>query len=157
MRGLVEWCIAERIRRAVIVWACVAVLLGAAGFALATAGKGRSARAGGRALAQQLTRLTNGLRGSTASAPDTVADPSAPPTTVVTLAISVTPLDARVLLDGLPIDNPTELDRPVDNLPHELRAEAVGYSTLTRAIRLERDLTVIVDLAVTQSDVSRGR
>jgi len=136
-------------RTAAIVGVFMVVLLGAAGFVL-------SAPAGIRVVAQGWARLTDSL--SSLSAPDKPAiPPSAPPSAIITLAISVTPPEARVYLDGEPIANPTEIDRPRDKLRHELRAEADGYSALDHQIRFERDLTVSLDLAPTPSDANPSR
>lgn len=59
----------------------------------------------------------------------------------VTLHLSVTPLDARMTLDGKTIaGNPAVLRVPEDGLLHELRASGAGHEPSTRMLRYDRDL-----------------
>jgi hypothetical protein len=142
----------HRRRRRIIAWTSGALLLCAAGSTLSQAGQRGLGPTTIRDVAQQMAQVAYSLRSSPAAAPDKIAPPlSAPSSTLVALSISVTPTHARVSLDGQPIGNPTVLDRAPDRRPHELRAEAPGYRTLTRTIRLERDVTVILELAPSSS------
>ena len=68
------------------------------------------------------------------------------------LSVAVTPKEAKLYLDGEPIGNPAELERPQDTGTHELRAEAAGHRTVTRAVRFERDLSVVLELAPLQEE-----
>lgn len=66
---------------------------------------------------------------------------------VVTVSVSVSPADARLLLDGAPVTNPFTTQRPSDKQLHDLVAEAPGFATLRRSVQFERDLTVVLALA----------
>jgi hypothetical protein len=65
----------------------------------------------------------------------------------VTVSISVTPADAKLLLDGVVVTNPYSVQRPSDQAEHTLVAEASGYAPLKRNVQFERDLTVVLALA----------
>ncbi len=65
--------------------------------------------------------------------------------------ISVEPVDAELTLDGMPVSNPLTLQRRPDDLEHELVARAPGYEVLTRRVRLDRDVLVILGLSPSPS------
>jgi hypothetical protein len=64
----------------------------------------------------------------------------------VRLSISANPPETRLFLDGVPVNNPLELQRHPDDGVHALRAEARGHKPIARALRFERDLTVQLEL-----------
>ena len=60
----------------------------------------------------------------------------------------VRPPHARLFLDGAPLEgNPAGIRRRPDDKPHLLRVEAPGYTTLVRAIDLDRDVAKEFELA----------
>jgi len=69
------------------------------------------------------------------------------PAPQVTISISVSPGDARLVLDGEPVTNPFTTHRRSDKQLHSLVAEAPGYASLQRSVQFERDLTVVLALA----------
>jgi hypothetical protein len=76
-----------------------------------------------------------------------VTTPAAPVVADITISIAVSPADATLFLDGVPVSNPLLRQRRPDKALHELVAEAPGHQSLKRSIRLERDLTVMLGLA----------
>jgi hypothetical protein len=92
---------------------------------------------------------------STVTVPATAA-PAAPepvPPAVVTVTIQASPPEARLLLDGKPLDgNPFKGTLPRDGAEHALRVEASGHEPLERTLRLERDITM--SLALTREPVA---
>lgn len=61
----------------------------------------------------------------------------------VMLRISATPSNAALTVDNWPThENPVTLRLPQDDQPHEVRAVLTGYESVTRIIRLERDLSL---------------
>jgi serine/threonine protein kinase len=71
--------------------------------------------------------------------------PTAVPTSSV--RISVSPPEARLWLDEEPLDNnPFVGSRPLDALPHPLRAEAAGYETERRSLRFDADVDLTLAL-----------
>lgn len=93
------------------------------------------------------------LRGVDATEPGIVKPV---PDSLINLSISVSPADARLSFDGTPVSNPFVGQRRPDKLPHELVAEAPGYLPLKRAIKLERDLTVMLGLTLMQQAPASG-
>jgi hypothetical protein len=83
-----------------------------------------------------------------------VARVSTPAAASIALSITVTPDEAELYLDGEPIANPAELQRPKDDAVHELRAEAPGHRALTRTLRFERDLAMVLELASVQTEAT---
>jgi serine/threonine-protein kinase len=80
-----------------------------------------------------------GAAGATAAGAGAAASPA-----LVTLSINVKPQNAAVFLDDRAISPGATLPR--DDRQHELRAEAVGYETLTRTVRLNADLELQLEL-----------
>lgn len=72
---------------------------------------------------------------------------SAPPTSMSRVSIVVSPLSARVFLDGNPVPNPFISVRPRDNIVHVLRAEARGYGTRIRNVSFAADRELEIELA----------
>ena len=60
----------------------------------------------------------------------------------VAVYFAVTPDQARLMLDGQPINNPHSSFRPADAATHRLHAEAPGYQSIDRTIMLTRDITI---------------
>jgi hypothetical protein len=73
---------------------------------------------------------------------------------MVTVSVSVSPADARLMLDGAPVPNPFTAQRPADKQSHNLVAEAPGYAPLRRNVQFERDLTVVLALAPSSQTVA---
>ena len=78
-------------------------------------------------------------------------EPVAPPAPVgpaqVHLTVTVTPPEALVFLDGQRLAQaPTLLGVPRDEREHELRVEAEGHEPLTRRVRFDSDLELILEL-----------
>lgn len=72
-----------------------------------------------------------------------------PPAAVsnVTVSIAVSPVDAKLTLDGNVVTNPYSAQLRPDRQLHKLIAEATGFATLERSFNFERDLTVVLALA----------
>lgn len=79
-----------------------------------------------------------------------------PAPAAVHVSVTVSPYQARLFLDGILVPNPLEVVRAADDEPHELRAEARGYRTLTRPVRLDRDLSVFFDLTALAEETAPG-
>ena len=71
----------------------------------------------------------------------------APRTNPITVSISASPADARIVLDGVQVTNPFLAERPLDKSIHELMIDAPGYSPTQRNVQFERDITIVVALA----------
>ncbi len=86
-------------------------------------------------------RLWRGSGPSTSAVTDT-AKPG-----LVSLSISVRPRDARITVDGTPVDgNPTVASVVADGAMHEIRAEREGYVPFVRRMRIERSVSLETDL-----------
>jgi hypothetical protein len=73
----------------------------------------------------------------------------------VTLRVSATPSDAVLTVDNWPThENPVTLRLPEDTLQHEIRAVLRGYETVSRFVRLERDLSLDLVLQKTATPAS---
>jgi hypothetical protein len=72
------------------------------------------------------------------------------------LSISAMPSQARLYLDGAEVGNPLEIERRPDDLVHALRAEAPGYKSIARALRLQRDLTIQLELATLPAETAHS-
>jgi hypothetical protein len=92
------------------------------------------------------TQLVRGISGKAAPARPAAPAPAAVPATV-TIALNVSPPEARVLLDGVQLSNPCSVQRHVDAQPHTLVAEAKGFAPLNRTVHFESDLTIVLALA----------
>jgi eukaryotic-like serine/threonine-protein kinase len=64
----------------------------------------------------------------------------------VRIQIKAQPSTAKLLLDGIPVDNPVVVDRPFDEQDHTLEASADGYETETRVVRFDKSREVGVTL-----------
>jgi hypothetical protein len=98
----------------------------------------------GQAVQQLRGNLARGLDAAKRGASAGQAAPAAP---LVTISISVSPADARLLLDGATITNPYLVQRRADKLFHNFAADAPGFVSLQRNVQFERDLTVVLALA----------
>jgi serine/threonine-protein kinase len=77
-----------------------------------------------------------------------VGAPTAPAPGVILAVFVARPAHARLFLDGVPLEaNPATLRRPPDDKRHLLRVEAPGYTTVVRAIELDRDVAKELELA----------
>lgn len=135
-------------------WISVGATVGFIGFGLSPVGQQFLDSPPARAAKRHVSNLgmSLGLTRAAPAAPATTphrAAQAAP----VQLSIAVSPPQATLHLDGKPISNPSEIQRPTDERSHELRAEAPGHRTAVRSIRLERDLTIVLELAPLPSEV----
>jgi serine/threonine-protein kinase len=74
-----------------------------------------------------------------------------PVPTTITVALSVVPASATLLLDGVPVANPFATRVPRDAREHTLVASAPGHRTITRTISFDGD--VDVELALSRATV----
>jgi serine/threonine protein kinase len=112
--------------------------------AAAAVGIAYAARAPSRAPAQ------SGRSIEAATAPTAAPEPPAPapPRGTISAVFLVRPAHARLFLDGAPLEgNPAGIRRTPDEKPHLLRIEAAGYTTVIRAIDLDRDVAKEFELA----------
>jgi eukaryotic-like serine/threonine-protein kinase len=83
--------------------------------------------------------------------------PSAQPAEVrtVTLIVRAKPPKAKLFLDDAPLNgNPVELRRTADNIPHQIRATAPGFTARTTTVVADKDQTV--DLSLQRANVAPG-
>ncbi|HEY5955811.1 MAG TPA: serine/threonine-protein kinase [Polyangiaceae bacterium] len=74
---------------------------------------------------------------------------------LVTLRIAAAPSGAVLTVDNRPTEqNPASLRLPADNRQHEVRAALSGYETVSRFVRLERDLSLLLALQPTATVAS---
>jgi serine/threonine-protein kinase len=89
---------------------------------------------------------TSGPAGAADAAGATTGAP-APSVNEVEISVSVNPAEAKIFLDDKPLaGNPFKGKFPKDGGAHQLRVEAVGYTTRTDTLTLERDRSVDVGL-----------
>jgi hypothetical protein len=70
--------------------------------------------------------------------------PSALPEVVI--SVTAVPESAQVFIDGQPVATKQAVRRRADALAHELRVQAPGYRSITRPVRLDRDLNIVLEL-----------
>jgi serine/threonine-protein kinase len=94
------------------------------------------------------------LMTAAAPAPPTVdpaATASVAPVHTVQVQLSTAPASAALFFDGKRIDNPFSGSYPADPLKHSLRAEAPGYISATSDIVLDRDVKLVLPLAMAKT------
>jgi hypothetical protein len=82
-----------------------------------------------------------------AASVSTLESASAPVASRVAMNVRAFPQDARIFLDGSPLDsNPFADVRPADGAAHELRVEAPGFITHKQTIKLDQDTVLEISL-----------
>jgi serine/threonine-protein kinase len=86
-----------------------------------------------------------------AASVNTLQVAAAPVASRIALNVRAFPLEARILLDGAPLDsNPFAGVLPADGKAHELQIQAPGYVTRTQTIKLDQDTILELSLVAAE-------
>lgn len=91
---------------------------------------------------------SNSNKANEIAEPEKTPPKTAAPKTKITLQINAKPSEAKIFLDGTPLDtNPFSGEFPIDGIGHRLRVEAPGHHSAAQIVMFDKDNTIELTLA----------